>query len=462
MKHHAPPRTLLDRLWDTHVIQRLEDGVDLLRIDRHLLPDLAGVISLEDMQTRHLQVYRPDLTVGIMDHAVSTAPDRELLPTAQSRRFLPAMRQLCKSQGIPLFDQDDTRHGIVHVVAPELGLTLPGLTIVCGDSHTCTHGAFGALAWGIGSSEVTHVLATQSIRQRKPQSSRVRLFGCLPTGVDAKDVALFCLARLGVDFGIGSAIEYAGPVVDSMSMDQRQTLCNLSVEMGAKFALIAPDNTTFNFIQGLPHAPTPEQWPAALAEWLSLRSDDDAVFVKDVIIDCSMLAPQVTWGTSPDQGIDVTQRVPTQAGSELALEYMGLSAGQFMTELAVNHVFIGSCAGGRLEDLQRAAAIVRGRRIHPQVQMWVVPGSAAVKRNAEALGLDRVFIDAGAQWRHSGCSMCAASNGEKLVPGQRCVSTTNRNFAGRQGPGVRTHLASPATAAASALMGYIADPRTRA
>jgi len=459
------PQTLLDKLWCPHVITQLSDGIDLLHIDRHFVHDLAGVISWEDMAERGLRTARPDMTIGMLDHAISSAPARGDDDSAVSRRYLPAMRALCQDAGVPLIDIDDPGQGIVHVSAPEQGLSLPGMTIVCGDSHTCTHGALGALAWGIGSSEVTHVLATQTLRQRRPAAYRLRLTGRQQAGIDAKDIILYCIGLLGTAFGTGAAIEFSGPVIDAMPMEQRFVLCNMVVEMGAKFALIAPDTTTVDYLRTCASAPRGEAFEAASAYWSSLRSDTDAHFDKDITVNCTSIAPQMTWGTTPEHVGPITQPVPEPTGdreAELraALGYMGLSAGIALAGLPVDYVFIGSCAGGRLSDLRSAAALLRGRRIAPGVQMWVVPGSMQVKRAAEAEGLDTIFIDAGAQWRAAGCSMCVGSNGDIVPPGKRCVSTSNRNFVGRQGPGARTHLASASTAAACAITGVMTDPRT--
>jgi 3-isopropylmalate/(R)-2-methylmalate dehydratase large subunit len=457
----AAPRTLLDKLWDDHVLQSLGDGVDLLQIDRHLLHDLAGVISLEDMAERGIRTLRPELTIGALDHAVSTEPGRTADSSAISGRYVHAMRKLCADAAIPLVDLDDPGQGIVHVTAPEQGISLPGLSIVCGDSHTCTHGALGALAWGIGSSEVTHVLATQTVRQRRPASYRVWLDGVLPAGTDAKDVILYAIGRLGTGFGTGAAVEFAGEAVRAMSMDQRFVLCNMAIEMGAKFGLIAPDATTFAYLNGLPASPAGSDWDAAMAHWRALPSDAGAVFAQERHIDVAGIEPQITWGTNPGQGSAIGGRVPAIAGAadEAALGYMQLSPGTVLAGLPVDQVFIGSCAGGRLSDLREAAAILRGRKVAAHVSAWVVPGSAAVKAAAEAEGLHRVFLAAGASWRNSGCSMCVGSNGDTVAAGQRVVSTTNRNFVGRQGKGAMTHLASPATAAASAVLGRIADHR---
>jgi 3-isopropylmalate/(R)-2-methylmalate dehydratase large subunit len=366
-----------------------------------------------------------------------------------------------------MFELESSGQGIVHVVGPEQGLTLPGLSIVCGDSHTTTHGAFGALAWGIGSSEVTHVLATQTIRVRRPQAYRIRLTGELRKGVGAKDVILHVIGHLGVAAGVGANVEWAGPVMTGMSMEQRMVVCNMTVEMGAKFALVAPDQTTFDYIEGRPFAPKGDNWRAAVAYWRTLVSDADAPFDLDREIDCSEISPQITWGTTPEQVAGIGDVVPDPSAEaeparreamQKALAYMDLAPGQMLADVKIDWVFIGSCAGGRIEDLRSAAHLLRGRRIADGVRGWIVPGSTAVREVAEAEGLDRIFLDAGFEWRQSGCSLCAASNGETVPAGARCVSTSNRNFVGRQGPGARTHIASPAVAAASALAGHIADP----
>lgn len=460
--------TLVDKIWQPHVVMRLGAGVDLLHVDRHLLHDLAGVISLEEMAEKGLHTLRPDLTIATMDHAVSSDVRREAGTTAISRRYVPTMERLCRAEGIPLFPLNDPGQGIAHVVGPEQGLVLPGLTVVCGDSHTTTHGALGALAWGIGSSEVTHVLTTQTLSQSRPLMQRIRLDGALGAGVGAKDVILALIGRFGVAGGVGAAVEFAGPVVGAMSIEERAVLCNMTVEMGAKYAIIAPDDVTFSYLAGRPFAPSGAAWDAALASWRTLFSDPDAVFDTDRVVDCSTLGPQVTWGTTPEHVTTVDGHVPDPAAEpdatrrrlmEAALAYMGLQPNQALDTVAIDWAFIGSCAGGRIEDLRSAAAILKGRRIAPGVHGWVVPGSTAVRQAAEAEGLDRVFLNAGFEWRQSGCSLCSAANGETIPAGERCISTSNRNFVGRQGPGARTHIASPAMVAASAVAGRIADPR---
>lgn len=459
------PSTLLDKLWMPHVVAELGDGIDLLHVDRHFVHDLAGVISWEDMAVRGIATSHPEMTIGMLDHAIPSDPMRNDQQTAVSRRYLPTMRALAAKAGVSLIDIDDPRQGIVHVAGPELGLSLPGMTIVCGDSHTCTHGALGALAWGIGSSEVTHVLATQSIRQRRPKAYRIRLTGRQGACVDAKDIILYCIGMLGTAFGTGAAIEFAGPVVEAMPMEQRFILCNMTVELGAKFGLIAPDDKTFDYVSQTAGAPRADMLEAALAHWRTLYSDADAEFSLDLDIDCDRIVPQITWGTTPEQVSSIMGIVPQPEGAraqawQAAQHYMGLKGGAPLIGTPVDYVFIGSCAGGRLSDLRAAAAVLHGKRVADGVEMWVVPGSTQVKQQAQAEGLDQIFMDAGARWRASGCSMCVGSNGDTIPPGKRCVSTSNRNFVGRQGQGARTHLASALTAAACALTGTVVDPRT--
>lgn len=463
-----PPGTLVRKIWALHTILSTESGVDLLHVDRHLLHDLAGVISLEEMAEKGLRVLRPDLTIATLDHAVSTRPDRTATSTAISTRYVPTMERLCAAEGIPLFRFDGRGQGIIHVVAPEQGLILPGLVVVCGDSHTTTHGALGALAWGIGSTEVTHVLASQTLYQRLPHMHRYRLTGRLPQGVGAKDVILAMIGRFGVAAGAGAAIEFTGPVIDAMTVAERMVVCNMTLEMGAKCAIIAPDDTIFAYLSGRLFAPKGAQWDAAVRAWRQLASDTDAIFDLEREVDCSAIGPQITWGTIPEHVACIDGCVPDPAHEpdatraqlmRSALAYMDLIPGQRLEDVSIDWVFIGSCAGGRLEDLREAAALVAGRRIAAGVTAWVVPGSTDVRWQAEAEGLDRVFLAAGFEWRQSGCSLCSAANGETVPPGARCVAASNRNFVGRQGPGARTHIASPVTAAASALAGRIADPR---
>ena len=462
------PRSLFEKLWEAHVVESLGDGVDLLWIDRHLLHDLSGPFSLKALADRGLRVHAPELTFATPDHGISSEPGRSDASSEASRRAMPLLRRLCREFGIRLFDLDAAEQGIVHVIGPELGLTLPGLSIVCGDSHTSTHGAFGALAWGIGSTEITQVLATQALIVEKPPPMRIRCDGALAPRVGAKDLVLHLIGRHGADGGAGHAVEFAGEAVAALSMEGRMTLCNLAVEFGARFGLVAPDDLTIAALEERPFAPSGALWHEAVACWRTLPSDPAARFDAELRLDVSDLAPQITWGTSPEQVIAIDARVPApeDAADERsaearrrALAYMGLAAGEPLAGTPVEHVFIGSCANGRLGDLEAAAAMVAGRRVARGVRAWVVPGSQAVKRAAEARGLDRVFRDAGFAWREPGCSLCLAMNGEQVPAGERCVSTSNRNFVGRQGPGARTHLASPATAAAAAIAGRIVDPR---
>ena len=460
-------RTLLAKIWDQHVIARISDDTDLLHVDRHLLHDLGGSRGLLDLKSRDLKVHNPELTFATPDHAISTAPGRAgTIKIGQE--LLAALRVETTASGIQMFDIDEPGQGIVHVIGPELGLSLPGCLIVCGDSHTCTHGGLGALAFGIGSSELTHVLATQALIQRRPKTMRVRFEGKLPHGVTAKDLILALIGHIGAAGGTGYAVEYAGSAIRDLPLEGRLTICNLSIELGAKMGLVAPDQTTYDYLRGRAYAPQGEMWERAVVAWRQLPSDADAVFDKEVVIDVEKIIPQVTWGISPEHVIGVDGRVPDplaiddparRAAVETALEYMGLKPGAAIAGTPVDWVFIGSCTNSRLSDLRAAAEVVRGRKVAQGVRAWVVPGSETVKRDAVAEGLDKIFTAAGFEWREPGCSMCLAANGETVAPGQRSVSTSNRNFVGRQGPRARTHLASPATAAASAIAGAIADVR---
>jgi len=462
-----PGRTLLAKIWDQHVIARISEDTDLLHIDRHLLHDLGGSRGLLDLKSRGLKVHDPELTFATPDHAISTARGRAgTIKIGQE--LLAALRIETSASGIQMFDIDQPGQGIVHVIGPELGLSLPGCLIVCGDSHTCTHGGLGALAFGIGSSELTHVLATQALIQRRPKSMRVRFEGKIPLGVVAKDLILALIGHVGAAGGTGHAVEYAGSAIRSMPIEGRLTICNLSIELGAKMGLIAPDETTYEYLRGRPYAPQGEMWEQAVNAWRQLPSDPDAVFDKEVVIDVEKIIPQVTWGISPEHVIGVDGRIPDpsaigdparRTAVETALEYMGLQPGAPIAGTPVDWVFIGSCTNSRLSDLRAAAEIAGGRKVAAGVRAWVVPGSETVKREAVAEGLDRLFIDAGFEWREPGCAMCLAANGETVSPGQRSVSTSNRNFIGRQGPQARTHLASPASAAAAAIAGAITDVR---
>ncbi len=462
-----PAQTLFDKIWDSHVVTSLEGGWCLLHVDRHLLHDLSGTAGLRELGRRGLPVRNPELAFATPDHAVSTAAARTGQTYAAGAPLWAGLKKLCTQAGIRMFDLGEAGHGIVHVMAPELGLVLPGMTVICGDSHTCTNGAFGAVAFGVGSSEVTHALATQAVLQRKPRNMRVNYRGTRAAGVTAKDMILFTVGQLGASAGTGYAVEYAGEAIEAMSMEERMTHCNLSIELGAKIGLIAPDATTFAYLLRRPFAPSGAQLDAALASWAELRSDDEAVFDREETIDVSAIRPMITWGTSPEHVMPVDGMVPDPAacGAEQrdawasALDYMGIAPGVPLAGTRVDRVFIGSCTNSRLSDLREAAALIRGRRVARDVTAWVVPGSQNVKDAAQAEGLDVVFRDAGFDWREPGCSMCVAANGEIASPGERVVSTSNRNFVGRQGPGVRTHLASPATAVAAALSGCISDPR---
>jgi 3-isopropylmalate/(R)-2-methylmalate dehydratase large subunit len=462
-------RTLLDKVWDAHVVRELEDGRTLLYIDRHLVHEVTSPQAFEGLRLSGRTVRRTDLTFATVDHNVPTSSNRHL-PIADplARQQVETLRSNAVAFGVPLFDFDSGKQGIVHVIGPELGLTLPGTTIVCGDSHTSTHGAFGALAFGIGTSEVEHVLATQCLAQAKPKAMRVNFIGTLSPGVTAKDVALGLMGRLGVGGGSGHALELAGPLIDSMSMEQRMTICNMSIEAGARSALIAPDQTTFAFLEGRPHAPKGAEWTAAVERWQQLQSDAGATFDAELTIDVATLAPLVTWGTRPDMVEPITGRVPSPSAAasegdaramERALEYMGLTPGTAIASLPIDRVFIGSCTNARLEDLRAAASVAKGHHVSTRVRAMVVPGSQQVKADAEREGLDRIFAAAGFEWREPGCSMCLGMNDDVLGEGERCASTSNRNFEGRQGRGGRTHLVSPAMAAAAAIEGRFIDVR---
>jgi len=463
-----PGRTMLAKIWEQHVVTRISEDTDLLHIDRHLLHDLGGSRGLLDLKGRGLKVHSPELTFATPDHAISTAQGRAGTSKI-GLELLASLRVETSASGIQLFDVDQPGQGIVHVIGPELGLSLPGCTIVCGDSHTCTHGGLGALAFGIGSSELTHVLATQVLIQRRPRTMRVRFEGKLPLGVTAKDLILALIGRVGAAGGTGYAVEYAGSAIRGLSIEGRLTVCNLSIELGAKMGMVAPDEKTFEFLRGRPYAPQGEMWDRAVSAWRQLPSDPDAIFDKEVVIDVEKIIPQVTWGISPEHVIGIDGYIPDpqmvddparRAAIETALDYMGLKGGMPIAGTPVDWVFIGSCTNSRMSDLRAAAEIARGRKVAAGVRAWIVPGSENVKREAIAEGLDKMFIEAGFEWREPGCSMCLAANGETVSPGQRSVSTSNRNFVGRQGPRARTHLASPASAAAAAIAGAIADVRT--
>ena len=461
-------RTLFDKVWDSHVVADLGDGWSLLHVDRHLLHDLSGGRALGDVLARRLPVPNPELAFATPDHAVSSAPDRERSGFPAGERLRASLREQAGATGIRFFDLGQIGQGIVHVMGPELGIALPGVTLICGDSHTCTNGGLGALAFGVGSSELTHALATQTLRQRRPKRMRVRFEGAPGRGITPKDLALHMIGRLGAAAGTGYAVEYAGSAVRAMGVEGRMTLCNLSIEMGAKVGMVAPDEATFEFVAGRRYAPAGAMFDRAVAYWRTLPTDEGAMFDREEMIDAAAVAPVVTWGTSPEHAIAIDQAIPTpDAAADAAqgkawrgaLEYMGLEPGRPLAGTTIDWVFIGSCSNSRLSDLREAAAIARGRHVAEGVTAWVVPGSEQVKRDSEAEGLDRVFREAGFVWREPGCSMCVAANGERVPPGQRSVSTSNRNFVGRQGPGARTHLASPAMAAAAAVTGAITDVR---
>ena len=465
----ASPKTLFEKVWDSHVVADLGGGEALLYIDRHLVHEVTSPQAFDGLRQTGRGVRRPDLTVATMDHNVPT-DSRTAIRDLISKAQVDTLSENCRDFGITLYDLSSDRQGIVHTIGPELGITVPGVTIVCGDSHTSTHGAFGALAFGIGTSEVEHVLATQTLRQRRPGTYEVVFAGQLGTGVCSKDMILKLIGTIGTAGGTGHVFEYRGGAIEAMSMEARMTICNMSIEGGARAGMIAPDETTFEYVANgnRPFAPRGDALAAAIAAWRRLRSDDGAAFDKTVTIDCETLEPQVTWGTSPGMVTDITGSVPApgavpghgRTDVERALEYMGLTPGTPMTEIPVDKVFLGSCTNGRIEDLRAAAEILRGREIASSVEMLVVPGSEQVRLQAEREGLDGIFRSAGADWRFAGCSMCLGMNPDQLKPGERCASTSNRNFEGRQGKGGRTHLVSPVMAAAAAVAGHFVDIRT--
>jgi len=462
-------KTLFDRVWDAHVVLEREGEPTLLYIDLHLVHEVTSPQAFEGLRLAHRKVRRPDLTFATVDHNIPTTSDERFHIKDQiAAQQITALRRNCESAGIPLFDVGSGRQGIVHVIGPELGLTQPGTTVVCGDSHTSTHGAFGALAFGIGTSEVEHVLATQCVAQTKPRTMRIGVSGTLPEGTCAKDLILDIIRQVGTDGGTGHVIEYAGEAVRALTMEERMTLCNMSIECGARAGMVAPDETTFAYLKGRPYAPRGPAWDQALERWRSLPGDEGARFDRQLSVDGARLEPVVTWGTNPGMSAPVTARIPKpddgrsaseRAAIRAALEYMGLQAGTRIEDIALDRVFIGSCTNGRLEDLRVAAKVIRGHKIHSDVTVLVVPGSEAVKQAAEREGLDRIFREAGAEWREPGCSMCLGMNPDILAPRQRCASTSNRNFEGRQGREGRTHLVSPAVAAASAVAGHFVDVR---
>ena len=462
------PRTLFDKIWDSHVVERQEEGLCLVYIDRHLVHEVTSPQAFEGLRLANRKVRRPQATLAVVDHNVPTI-NRETIADEESRIQIQALEKNSREFGIRFFGLKDIRQGIVHVIGPEQGMTLPGMLIVCGDSHTSTHGAFGALAFGIGTSEVEHVLATQTLLQRPAKNLRIRVEGRLTTGITPKDVILHTIGTIGTAGGTGHVIEYCGSVIRGLSMEGRMTICNMSIEAGARAGLIAPDSTTFDYLQGRPLAPKGEDWERAVEYWETLPSDSGARYDREVEIDGVGIAPQVTWGTSPQDVLPITGSVPDPRGienprrreaTERALEYMGLAPGIKLTEIEIDKVFIGSCTNGRIEDLREAARFLVNHKVASRVQAMVVPGSGLVKRQAEEEGLDRVFKTAGFEWREPGCSMCLGMNEDRLNPRERCASTSNRNFEGRQGRGGRTHLLSPAMAAVAAVTGKLTDLRS--
>ena len=463
-------RTLFDKVWESHVVDTQDDGTCLLYVDRHLVHEVTSPQAFEGLRTAGRGVRRIDATLAVVDHNVPTTPDRKLgiIEEEESRIQVEALEHNVAEFGLTYFSMNDVRQGIVHIIGPEQGFTLPGTTIVCGDSHTATHGAFGALAFGIGTSEVEHVLATQTLLQRRPKNMRITVDGELPIGITAKDVILAIIGAVGTAGGTGHVIEYAGSVVRALSMEGRMTVCNMSIEAGARAGLIAPDETTYAYLKGRPMSPKAGQWELAETYWRTLPTDDGATYDKEVALEAADIAPQVTWGTSPQDVAAVTGAVPDPAAEadpdrraalEESLAYMGLTGGEAITDIRIDRVFIGSCTNGRIEDLREVAQIAEGRKVADHVGAMVVPGSGLVKQQAEDEGLDRILTEAGFEWREPGCSMCLAMNADKLNPEERCASTSNRNFKGRQGPGGRTHLVSPAMAATAAIVGRLADVR---
>ena len=461
-------QTLSEKIWAEHLVRREEGKPDLLYIDLHLVHEVTSPQAFEGLRLAGRRVRRPDLTIATVDHNVPTRDRDKPWPDPLSTQQVETLRENCEDFGLRMFDVRDARQGIVHIIGPEQGLTQPGMTIVCGDSHTSTHGAFGALAFGIGTSEVEHVLATQTLVQATPKTMSVEVNGELHPGVTAKDVILAIINKIGVSGGIGHVIEYRGSVIRGLSMEGRMTVCNMSIEAGARAGLVAPDDTTFAYVEGRPHAPKGGQWEQALDYWRSLPTDEGASFDASVELAAGDVEPTVTWGTTPAQSVSVKGRVPDPAAfadskarelAERSLAYMDLRPGTAIEDIKLDRVFLGSCTNGRIEDLRAAAAVVRGKHVAPSVSAMVVPGSGLVKAQAEQEGLDRVFSDAGFEWRDAGCSMCLGMNPDILLPGERCASTSNRNFEGRQGPGGRTHLVSPAMAAAAAIAGHFVDVR---
>ena len=463
----AGPRTLFDKIWDAHVVDRQDDGTCLIYIDRHLVHEVTSPQAFEGLRAAGRQLRAPEKTLAVPDHNVPTTDRSAGIDDEESRIQVETLRQNCADFGVPIFDVDDVRQGIVHVIGPEQGFTLPGMTIVCGDSHTATHGAFGALAFGIGTSEVEHVMATQTLIQAPAKNMRITIKGALPAGVTAKELILHVIGTIGTAGGTGHVIEFAGEAVRGLTMEGRMTMCNMAIEGGARAGMVAPDEVTFDYLKGLPMAPKGGVWEQAVAYWKTLPSDAGAVYDTEVEIDVADIVPQVTWGTSPQDVVAIDGRIPDpaeeadegkRAAIERSLAYMGLTAGMAVKDVAIDTVFIGSCTNSRIEDLRAAAAVAKGRKVADRVTALVVPGSGLVKEQAEQEGLDKIFLAAGFEWREPGCSMCLAMNADKLEPGQRSASTSNRNFEGRQGRGGRTHLVGPAMAAA-AIAGHLTDVR---
>jgi len=462
------PQTLFDKIWQNHLVDVQEDGTCLLYIDRHLVHEVTSPQAFEGLRTSGRQVRRPDATLAVPDHNVSTQDRSGPIENEESRIQVEALQKNCADFGVPLFDINDIRQGVVHIIGPEQAFTLPGTTIVCGDSHTATHGAFGALAFGIGTSEVEHVLATQTLLQSPLKNMRITVEGALPAGCTAKDLILALIGKIGTAGGTGYVIEYAGQAIRELSMEGRMTVCNMTIEGGARAGLVAPDETTFEYLMGRPMAPKGGAWEQAVAFWKTLPSDEGATYDKEVTLDVSEIVPQVTWGTSPEDVAPITGTVPDpdsfadegkRDAARASLDYMGLEPGTPMQDVAIDTVFIGSCTNGRIEDIRAAADVAKGRKVADGVRALVVPGSGLVKDQAEEEGLDAVLTEAGFEWREPGCSMCLAMNDDRLEPGQRCASTSNRNFKGRQGYNGRTHLVSPAMAAAAAVTGHLTDVR---
>ena len=464
----SDPKTLHDKIWESHIVDQQDDGTCLLYIDRHLVHEVTSPQAFESLRDSGRKVHHTEQTLAVADHNVPTTGRSGGIDNEESRIQVESLEKNCADFGIQYYGMDDIRQGICHVVGPEQGFTLPGTTLVCGDSHTATHGAFGSLAFGIGTSEVEHVLATQTMVQVKAKNMLVRVDGELPLGVTAKDMILAIIGEIGTAGGTGCAIEFAGEAIRNLSMEGRMTVCNMTIEGGARAGLIAPDETTFEFLKGRTMSPKGAAWEAAVTYWSTLKTDDGASYDSEVILNVADLVPQVTWGTSPEDVLPITGNVPDPAQEEdenrrikmiRSLEYMGLEAGTPLTEIKINRMFIGSCTNSRLEDLRAAAEVAKGRKVADTVNALVVPGSGLIKELAEQEGLDKVFTDAGFEWREAGCSMCLAMNADKLAPGERSASTSNRNFEGRQGPGGRTHLVSPAMAAAAAIAGHLVDIR---